>query len=425
MVLFIVVEIYILELLKKDINVINFRLLPKLWITCLVFVLIGQNVSAQTGVAKTGASSFNFTSKALSGQRTLDIYLPESYSYSNKTYPVIYLLDSDFLFDLTVGLLKTKWSRELAPEAIIVGIRTSSPQARLNFAMPIVRPDGSIFAKNAKPEAMATFFSDELAPFLSQHYRINNYRVGIGMSPTATNIVFDFLSASPFFDAHIAIASDLHFNTLSGQSFHSQIAKKANNKRFFLHSKASRDFINDPVGEKVYQQLAASTKHQKNNFYTLVPENSEHYAVSIETLEQAFNKLFPIDDWLPDYDKIRAENLPVKALMSFYLQRNEKAGFETYPLIDAYWSINSVIGLTQHLAGQGRFNEAAKLLEWANALSANEVLVHYYLSKVYAKLSQADKALHYAKEAVKLATEHDVSKLNRVRQQLKTLQNES
>lgn len=365
--------------------------------------------------------TLSFQSKALAGERKLDIYLPDSYRFSTKTYPVIYLLDSDFLFDLTVSIMKTKWSRELAPEAIIIGVRTSSHEDRLSFAMPIVRPDGSIFGKQAKPKAMADFLKHELSSFVDTHYRTNDYKIGIGMSPTATNIIYDYLQDHSLFDAHIAIASDLHYLMRDGTPIYQTILNKKKEHAFFFHSKASEDFSNDTKGYDIYERL--TTLNGQQGLHTYIPENTEHYEVAISTLNKAISTLFPIATWKPNYQLFKTAENPAKQIKSFYQIRNKRARFNSYPLIDGYWTGNSMIGLTRYLAGQNRFVEAAELLEWVNMTIPNDIQVNYFLSRVYTRLEAVEKAKLHAQKAVLLAQKKKSQDLEMLEENLKAITN--
>ncbi len=52
----------------------------------------------------------------------LSVALPDGYKTSNQAYPVIYVLDGDVYFGMTVGLTTIAGWFKRAPEAIIVGM---------------------------------------------------------------------------------------------------------------------------------------------------------------------------------------------------------------------------------------------------------------------------------------------------------------
>ncbi len=352
--------------------------------------------------------SMTIDSKALGSAMDIDIYLPDSYAKSTKSYPVVYLFDSEYLFDITVASMKSRWQRELAPEAIIVGINTTSIHARINFAMPIKRPNGSVFAGHAKPEKMAQFVSSELNTFIEQHYRTAPYRVGIGLSPTATNIIYDFLLEKPFFDVHIALASDLHFTSLDDEPLYQLIEAKIKShaSAFFYHSKAMSDFSADDSGKNTYLALRKRNQDNQGRLITALPANTEHYALAALSIDEAFGYLFPRDVWLPDYSVFRDSATPVKDIVNFYNERSHNVGYQTYPLIDSYWSINNIRALSDHLIRQEKRVQARQLIEWTLSVIPGNGLLHLLLSKVHLSENNIDLAKLHANIAIELAMQH-------------------
>lgn len=391
----------------------------KYYLATVIFslALLSQFANAQQRMSKSTKHSSNirtlgysisFDSKALESEMNIDIYLPDSYDKSTKSYPVVYLFDSEYLFDLTVASLKSRWQRELAPESIIVGIDTTSVDARINFAMPIKRPNGSVFAGHAKPVKMAQFVSAELNTFIEQHYRTAPYRIGIGLSPTATNIIYDFLLEKPFFDAHIALASDLHFTSLDDEPLYQLIEAKMKShaSAFFYHSKAMSDFSADNSGKNTYLALHKKNQDYQGRFITAIPANTEHYALAALSINDAFGYLFPRDVWLPDYSVFRDSATPVKDVVNFYNERSHNVGYQTYPLIDSYWSINNIRALSEQLIRQEKRVQARQLIEWTLSVIPGNGQLHLLLSKVHLSENNIDLAELHANIAIELAMQH-------------------
>jgi predicted alpha/beta superfamily hydrolase len=344
-------------------------------------------------------SQFTFSSEALEGQRMIDLYLPESYETGSRSYPIIYVLDSDFLFDLTVAVAKNRWSRELAPEAIVVGIQSSNNHQRFNFAMPMKRADGSVSFSNSNPDKQAAFLQNELASYLNSEYRTNGFNVIVGMSPTATNVIYDYLSEKPFFDAHIAIAADIQFSTLQGKPIHKAIADKTAEGDFIIVSRGATDLANNPDLEPAFSALSKTTANAPGKVISLLPNSTEHYSVALQTMDAGLSALFPMDVWRPNYNELRAVDNPVEELKSFYVNLQNQVGFEVYPLLDGYWMGNSILGLTRFLVRNDKSKEAIELLEWADGKLAGNPWILYYFSRVYARMEQLDQALEYAIES--------------------------
>lgn len=351
--------------------------------------------------------SYSIASKALQSDRVIDVYLPESHQYSTNRYPVIYVMDSDFLFDTTVSIARNRWSRDLAPESIVVGIRSRNNQERFNFAMPMKRGDGSVSFENSQPEKMAQFFSEELSPLIEDTFRANDYRVVIGMSPTATNVLHDYLSDTPFFDAHMAIAADLQFKTLADKPLHFAITEKAKSTKngFIVVSRASTDLKNDPSREDFFRYLMDFPKAETLGIYSVLPEATEHYSVALKTIDYGFEKLFPMALWRPDYRSLRNSEDPVPVLKAFYEKLDNTVGFDTYPTVDGYWMGNSILGLARFLGRNQKFPQALEMLKWADSKQPNNIWINHYLSRVSSRLDDQQAALEFAKTAVRLAKE--------------------
>ena len=339
--------------------------------------------------------------------RIIDIYVPEGYEHSHRRYPVIYVMDSDYLFDMTVAIAKNRWSRDLAPQSIIVGLAARNNHERFDYAMPMLRDDGGVSFADSKPQIMSAFLTSELIPYIDGNYRTNGYQVLIGMSPTSTNVIYDYLSASPVFDAHIAIAADLQMKSLKGEPLNLAIAEQGKKRKdgFIVASRAATDLQNDPSREAFFQYLINFPNADELGIYGYLPVETEHYSVALSTIDFAFEKLFPLAQWRPNYRALRNAEKPVTYLKAFYEDLSTKVGFQTYPTVDGYWMGNSILGLSRALGRNDKLPQAIEVLKWADEQLPNNTWINHYLSRVYARMNNVELALHFAQKTVKLGTE--------------------
>ncbi|MCP4896628.1 MAG: alpha/beta hydrolase [bacterium] len=146
-------------------------------------------------------------STRLGEERAFHVYLPNEYSNSDQTYPVLYLLDGDK--ELFLSSAMTTWalarmapnlpgSSQLAPDMIVVGI--PSPDRGRDY-WP-VDPDG----KKAAPGAskFLEFLAEELVPFIDTNYRTSPPRIVFGQSLGSLFARFAFFSKPSIFQACIA-----------------------------------------------------------------------------------------------------------------------------------------------------------------------------------------------------------------------------
>ena len=115
---------------------------------------------------------FNLRSQHVNDEFLIKIWLPESYSTSEKTYPVLYLLDGDFAFGMATDIVQYMiWGKHI-PELIIVspayGTKGDGNQRGRDFLytpadfLPNTTPGGDKFLR---------FLVDELVPEIDARYR--------------------------------------------------------------------------------------------------------------------------------------------------------------------------------------------------------------------------------------------------------------
>lgn len=116
----------------------------------------------------------NVYSPQLQNQRNLLVYLPPSYSHSDRHYPVLYMHDGQNLFDNATSF-SGEWqvdetmemlSREEQLEAIVVGVPNAG-QERLNEYSPFVDAQYG----GGKGSAYVEFLTDTVKPLVDASFR--------------------------------------------------------------------------------------------------------------------------------------------------------------------------------------------------------------------------------------------------------------
>jgi len=166
----------------------------------IVIVLMFFGVQAQSeSTPNVVGTNHLISSKILNEEREVQIYLPPDYKDSDKTYPVVYVLDGQRFFLHVVSLSQSFQQFKLAPEFIIVGINNGYPDRFRNFG------EGR--------ENFKGFLQNELMAYVNQDFRTNAENLLFGWEyggSFAFHIMKDrpslfnaYLVASPFpiFDA--------------------------------------------------------------------------------------------------------------------------------------------------------------------------------------------------------------------------------
>ncbi len=192
------------------------------WNTALLFftfLILGQQINAQEEITFAKSTPFTigesvtFRSNILQQDRTLNIYLPNSYHPdSTKQYPVIYLLDGskneDFIH--IAGLVQFAsfpWIQTI-PETIVVGI--ANVDRKHDFTFPTTnKKDKEDFPTTGGSEDFIHFLAAEVQPFIDTHYTTSSTKTIIGQSLgglVATEILF---TQPDLFDNYIIVSPSM------------------------------------------------------------------------------------------------------------------------------------------------------------------------------------------------------------------------
>ncbi len=148
----------------------------------------------------------DITSQKLGVTRSVTIALPEYYNEDkNKKYPLILLLDGEYLMSTFEGTLRYANYWDDLPEAVIVAIDQSGKGQRDN--------DTQVSELNSLPigtgEQFYQFISTELLPYLQKNYRISPFKVIAGHDRTAGFINFFLYKDDPIFNGFICFSPEL------------------------------------------------------------------------------------------------------------------------------------------------------------------------------------------------------------------------
>ncbi|MDX1545275.1 MAG: alpha/beta hydrolase-fold protein, partial [Christiangramia sp.] len=146
----------------------------------------------------------SISSEKLGETRQLKIQLPRNYEENpEKRYPVVVVLDGDYLFEPVAGIVDYYSYWEDAPEMIVVGINQDG-----------IRMDDTAYAENnflpvQKGAKFFEFIGMELLAQLDQKYRTANFRIIVGHDFTSNFINYYLLKENPIFQGYINLSPDL------------------------------------------------------------------------------------------------------------------------------------------------------------------------------------------------------------------------
>lgn len=143
---------------------------------------------------------FTVDSRILDENRECIISLPESYVGSEKTYPVLYILDAEYTPFYEKNLFTFYFMRvwEMVPELIVVGIKNT---IRNRDMIPVELPDRP---EAGKADKFLEFITTELQPAINKEYRTNGINYIYGGSNAGLFVLYAMLNEPDRFKGVIA-----------------------------------------------------------------------------------------------------------------------------------------------------------------------------------------------------------------------------
>ena len=145
-----------------------------------------------------------FSSYKLGETRRLKIQLPRDYeSNTEKSYPIVIVLDANYLFEPVAGNVDYFGYWEDMPEALVVGIMQGESRYDDCFY------DDTNFMPADRGADFFEFIGMELVPFIDANFRTAKFIIAVGHDLTASYINYYLFKDPPLFNGYIALSPDL------------------------------------------------------------------------------------------------------------------------------------------------------------------------------------------------------------------------
>lgn len=145
-----------------------------------------------------------FESFKLQERRDVKYYFPEDYD-EEKKYPLIVVLDGEYLFDQVVANAKFYSKFHGMPQSIVVGIEQSENEVRLDDCA--FEPDSGLPSEKGKK--FFEFLGMEIIPYLDLNYSTAPFKMIVGYDITANFANYWLFKENSLFNAYINISPDL------------------------------------------------------------------------------------------------------------------------------------------------------------------------------------------------------------------------
>ncbi|MWB93642.1 alpha/beta hydrolase [Flavobacterium sp. GA093] len=344
----------------------------------------------------------NIQSEKLGEERRITIGLPASYEANpNKKYPVLYLLDGDYLFDPFLGAVNYGTYWDDLPEMIIIGIHQNKNDEREDDST-YDAIDGVPFEKGAK---FFEFIGAELVPHIEKKYRTAPFRIIAGHDVTAGFINFFLCKDNPLFNAYIA------FSPVLPTKMEVRIPEKlaAVKEPFFYYlSVADGDIkkIKEPI-EKLDSNIKIANNPLVSYKYDLF-KNTTHYTQVLHAIPSALYQIFE------SYRPINSEeyNNKIVVLQSGYADylENKYATMSKNLGFDVPFRMSDFKVIENLILKNKAYDELGKMAEIANVTYPKAMLGEYEIGLMYEKMGDPKRASKKYQNASQMEPIGDLNK---------------
>ena len=324
-----------------------------------------------------------FSSYKLGETRRLKIQLPRDYeTNTEKSYPIVIVLDANYLFEPVAGNVDYFGYWEDMPEALVVGIMQGDSRYDDCYY------DDTNFMPADKGADFFEFIGMELVPFIDANFRTAKFIIAVGHDLTASYINYYLFKDPPLFNGYIALSPDL------APMMDDRLPKRIPNipQKLFYYLATGTDDIQDL--QLVAQELNTSLstlKSEQFNYYFDNFEGATHYSLVARAIPSALEKIFSV--YRPiSKQEFNEVMLKLETPVHLYL-------LDKYQTIANLFGINNPIRINDFIASA---TACEKLKQWeslreiaplATRQYPDLILGDYYMGRYYEEIGDPKRAM--------------------------------
>lgn len=339
-------------------------------------------------------------SRKMDKYRYLSISLPPSYTKeTKKVYPLLLLLDGDYLFDPFQGTMNYGYYWDDLPEVIIVGLSQSKDREDdCTFDETTGLPEG-------KGEDFFEFIGGELMPYIQNKYRTSNFRIIAGHDITAGFMNLFLYKDNPLFNAYISLSPELPLE------MENRVAERLGTLKqniFYYQSSGEGDI--KKMKEKIatldtnIKALNSSTLNYRYDDF----KGATHYSLVLFSIPSALYQFFaayqPISITEFQEKIVKLESGYVDYLKNKYDVLEKALGIKMNIRINDFKAIEAAILKNK---AYGEFEQLAQL---SHKMYPRTMLGDYHMAMYYENMGDLKNAARYYQNAFQLQPIGDLTK---------------
>lgn len=343
----------------------------------------------------------SFESEFLNGSRDLKIQLPRNYDDNlDKNYPLIIVLDGDYMFEAVSGSIDylSYWGN--IPESIIVGI--NQIDSRFDDCSVL---DNIDFIPISSSANFFDFISQELIPFFDKNYRTTKFKIAVGHEATANYINYFLLNNKTLISGFIAISPKFSYNM---ENYITNRLEKIKSNIFYYLVSSNADFKSINERTKMLSESLMTLNNDFVSFKYKQHKNITHYNLPIHSISEGFEHIFSIFPAISsiEYDSVlsKIQTSPVKYLVNKYENITNYYGVNKEMLINDFRAVENYIEENE------QFKYYKDLSKLAIDKYPKTILGSYFMGLYYERNGNVRKAMHIYRSAYTLEDIEGITK---------------
>lgn len=332
-------------------------------------------------------------SKKLDTYKKITVSLPPSYTKeSKKTYPILLLLDGDYLLDPFQGALSYGNYWDDLPEVILIGLSNKENERYENCTY-----DEATGLPEGKGSKFFEFIGGELMPYIETKYRTSNFKMIAGHDVTAGFINLFLYKDAPIFNAYISLSPELPVE------MENHVAERlAGFKQniFYYVSSADGDIKKMKTRINSLDENIKAIKNPTLNYKYDEFKGASHYSLVLYSIPSALYQFFA------SYQPITTTEFQEKivTLPSGYVNylKNKYDVLEKALGIKMPIRINDFKAIEAAILKNKAFAEFEQLAQLSKKMYPKTMLGDYHLAMFYENTGDIKNAVKYYQSAFQL-----------------------
>ena len=358
----------------------------------LLLVLFVDHVDAQeTGKVIIG-DELTLFSEILDEERTIYIYLPESYLVSTFEYPVLYLLDAEWDFHHTTGTVEFLSGAGKIPELIVVGIVNTNRSRDLTPEAPNDSVSQAFWGEIGGAADFRLFIKNELIPFVDSTYRTVEYNLLRGQSFGGLFGIFDLFATDPCFNAYMLTSPSVRWND---NIFFKQMEAKdfePNDRTKLYIGEAEFDW-GDNNGIKAFSDIWNNRLSNTNYFHHKLYHGEGHSSLVFEATLDGLKFIYR--NWSPHDSIMNSSQLA--NLTDHYSRLSDEFNYEIKVPMD------QIIRLANNQLRKKNYKTGIKIAKKNVELYPDQPQAYWHLGDAYFLSGMKKESHPYFEEALRKA----------------------